>query len=104
MDQKTRDKVLAGLERIAFGDTRDPVRLLFLEDLPPAELKRMDLSSVAEIKRAKGGAMEIKFLDRIRALECMMALGGDEPAAGLYQALERGAQALEGMEEGPPCG
>ncbi len=95
MDKKTRDRVLEGYERIAFGDVSDPVRLLFCEDGAAPALKRMDLFSVAEIKRPKGGGMEIKFFDRIRALQCMQELGEeDDPACGFYQALEQGAEAL----------
>lgn len=99
MEQGTREQVLMGLQRIAFGDVRDPVRLLFCEEPTVRELNSMDLFNVSEIKRLKGGGMEIKFFDRIRALQCMQALGEESgSAAELYRALEEGARGLR--EEG----
>ncbi len=95
MDEETREKVLGGYQKIAFGSINDPVRLLFCEEVTPRMLKSMDLFNVAEIRRPKGGGMEIKFFDRIRALQCMQELGaaGSSPC-GFYQALEQGAEAL----------
>ncbi len=96
MEKEIRENVLEGYRRIAFGDISDPVRLLFCGEVTPRALKNMDLFSVSEIRRPKGGGMEIKFFDRIRALQCMQELGGeDDSPCGFYQALERGAQALE---------
>ncbi len=94
--------MLEGYRRIAFGDVSDPVRLLFCEDIAPRALKSMDLFSVSEIKRPKGGGMEIKFFDRIRALQCMQELGEEEEApCGFYRALEQGAKALEEGRQEP---
>lgn len=85
-----------GYRRIAFGDVRDPVRLLFCEDVTPRALKSMDLFNISEIRRPKGGGMEIKFFDRIRALQCLQELGAQEESpCGFYRALEQGAEALE---------
>ncbi len=99
MEKETRETVLEGYRRIAFGDVKDPVRLLFCEELSPRTLNGMDLFNVSEIKRPKGGGMEIKFFDRIRALQCMQELDGKESApCGFYQALEEGAKALASGE------
>lgn len=101
MEKSRRDEVLEGYRRIAFGDVTDPVRLLFCEELTPRTLRTMDLFNVSEIKRPKGGGMEIKFFDRIRALQCMQEMeGGDGAGCGFYQALEEGARALR-KEEAP---
>lgn len=97
MDRKTKEKVLEGYRRIAFGDVTDPVRLLFCDEPAPRTLKSMDLFSISEIKRPKGGGMEIKFFDRIRALQCMQEMEAEENApCGFYQAFEEGAKALGG--------
>lgn len=99
MDQETREAVRRGYERIAFGDVRDPVRLLFCDELNARSLKSMDLFSISEIKRPKGGGMEIKFFDRIQALRCMQELDSrEERDFGFYRALEQGAQALREEE------
>lgn len=96
MKKEIENEILEGYRSIAFGDVSDPVRLLFCEDAPPQLLKSMNLSSIAEIKRQKGG-MEIKFYDRLKALEGMqnMSVGQDE-TCGFMQALERGSAALRG--------
>lgn len=99
MDKETEGKVLEGYRRIAFGDVSDPVRLLFCEEITPRALKSMDLFSISEIKRPKGGGMEIKFFDRIRALQCMQELGAEGGGVcGFYRALEDGARALRPEE------
>lgn len=100
MDKDTREQVMAGYQRIAFGDIRDPVRLLFCDELSSRALKTMDLFSISEIRRPKGGGMEIKFFDRIRALQCMQEMNGEsEGSCGFYDALERGADSLWGAGE-----
>ena len=48
------------------------ISLLFMENPSVDKLKTMDLFSVAEIKRPKDGAMEIKFFDRLKALEKLL--------------------------------
>ncbi len=93
------DKILEGYEKIAFGSIADPVRLLFCEDISYRTLKNLDLFSVSEIKRAKGGAMEIKFFDRLKALECMENFSASNNATpSFYKALLDGAKSLNGDE------
>ena len=84
-----------GFERLAFGDVTDAVRLLFAEEINPRTLKKMDLFNVAEIKRMKGGGMEIKFADRLKALQCLEQLQPESDSGNaLYQALEASASML----------
>ncbi|MFR8530728.1 MAG: hypothetical protein ACLVDB_06130 [Anaeromassilibacillus sp.] len=60
--RKTRARrVKKGYETLAFGGIEDAVRLLFCEDLKPEDLEGLDLYNVAEIRRPRGGGMEIKF-------------------------------------------
>ena len=90
-----KEKILQGYERLAFGSAADAVRLLFVEDVSRQMLRGMDLFTVAEIRRPKGGGMEIKFFDRIKALQCMEAFAGANKAdGGFYEALERSAGML----------
>lgn len=98
-EAELREKILQGYERLAFGSVADAVRLLFAEDVTPCTARKMDLFSVAEIKRPKGGGMEIRFFDRIKALQCMEALGESTSPAGFYHALEAGAAALAQEDE-----
>lgn len=81
---EARSQVMAGLERLAFGDTRDAA-LLVLREEPPTqeEIMKLDLFNVSEIKRVKGGGVEVKLFDRQKALEKMMeyAANTDQRAA-----------------------
>ena len=61
--------VISGLERLAFGSTNDAVSLIFAEDVTPAKIRQADLYNVSEIKKIKGGGVEIKFFDRQKAME-----------------------------------
>lgn len=85
----------SGLRRIAFGSVADAVRLM-LEGGENLNLDALDLFCVSEIKMPKGGGMEIKFFDRIKALERLSAL--NEPTAGavnpFVEALQKGADRL----------
>jgi hypothetical protein len=65
-------------------------------------MEGLELFNVSEIKRPKGGGIEIKFFDRMKALERLgeMCDGGkgDDSALPFYLALEKSASALRGCE------
>ncbi|EWM53296.1 terminase small subunit [Ruminococcus flavefaciens] len=84
--------VAAGLKRLAFGSCTDAVYLVFADELPPAEvIEGLDLFNVSEIKRIKGGGVEIKLFDRLKALEKLFELenayAGRDKAESLIKAL-----------------
>ena len=85
------EEVKSGLRRLAFGEITDAVTLLFAEseDILP-EIPNLDLFNISEIKRPKGGGMEIKFFDRIKSLEKLreMDSAGDTEPVNFYKALE----------------
>lgn len=96
------EEAAAGYRRIAYGCVCDAVSLLF-KDIPPEreELEKLDLFCVSEIKRPKGGGMEIKFFDRLKALEKLAELSrdGKKETPAFYEALEKGARAIAESEE-----
>ena len=61
-----RQDVTRRLAELAFGKANDCVRLA-LEDEP--SLDKLDLSLLSEVKRNDKGTVEIKLIDRLRALE-----------------------------------
>lgn len=62
--------IQTGLKRLAFGSAADAVRLAFSEgEIPSSEIAKMDFFNVSEIKKVKGGGVEIKVFDRQKALE-----------------------------------
>lgn len=84
--------VAAGLKRLAFGSCSDAVYLVFSDELPPpGVIEKLDLFNVSEIKRVKGGGVEVKLFDRLKALEKLFelesAFSDRDKAAGLIRAL-----------------
>ena len=73
-------EIRAGLERLAYGRVNDAAALAFADEVTPQMLAGADLFNVSEIKRVKGGGVEIKFFDRQKALEKLAELGERETA------------------------
>ncbi len=70
----SRQDVTRRLAELAFGKANDCVRLA-LEDEP--ELGKLDLSLLSEVKRNEKGTVEIKLIDRLRALEQLAEVAGE---------------------------
>lgn len=93
-----QEQVEQGLLEIALGSVSDAVSLLFMTEEEMVErLPKLKLINVSEIKRPKGGGMEIKFFDRIKALERLGAGEARESDSSLsfYEALEKSAVRAE---------
>lgn len=91
-----REDAIRQLARLAFGRANDAVRLA----LAPGEADpaKLDLSAVAELKVTDKGGVEVKLVDRVRALETLCKLLEDQgggKADELYRALEDAAGQLE---------
>lgn len=87
--------VSAGLQRLAFGSCADAVKLILSagQNSSP-DIDSLDLFNVAEIKFTCGKGMEIKFFDRLKALEKLAEIsqsGKETGAFSFYEALERSA-------------
>ena len=105
----TREDVLGQLWRLASGRANDVAKLVFLESEELENvIEKMDLTAMAELKRCGNGAVEVKAVDRLRALELLLALldgakeGGDDGAVSLYQALEAHAGEAQNRETSDP--
>lgn len=95
--EATQKDITIGYQRLAFGCISDAVRLLFSDEVSPEEIERMDLFNISEIKRKKGGDIEIKFFDRLKALEKLTDIGStnkEDEESSLFSAIEKGAKAL----------
>lgn len=96
-NRASRNEVEAGLRRIAFGCVADAVKIALSEDFNVEELRNMDLFGISEIKVSRGKGVEIKFFDRIKALEKLSLLikeDADSSTDSLFRAIEEGAEAL----------
>jgi len=99
--EKARRRVKRGYERLAYGGIADAVRLLFTEEPDLAALDKMDLYNIAEIKRPKGGGMEIKFFDRIKALQSLEELNtAGSDSLPLYRTLQECALSFKENSDG----
>ena len=89
-----REEIAQACRSLAFSSAADAVALA-LSDTPPSkeELEKMDLSLISEIKRPKGGGLEIKFFDRLKALSLMNEMIDDSQlgAAEFLTALKSSA-------------
>ena len=92
--QLRREDVLRRLAQMAFGQASDGVKLALQGR--EAEMDGMDLSAVSEIRVTDKGGVEIKFVDRVKALETLCGLletgSGGQGAEELYRVLEAAAR------------
>lgn len=101
IDQKRKRseaEISAGYSRLAFGCVSDAVKLIFSDDITEEKIEALDLFNISEIKRKKGGDVEIKFFDRLKALEHLYEMS-DQTNAGessIYDAIRKGAAAIKG--------
>ena len=86
-----RRDVVRRLAELAFGPVNDCVKLA-VEENP--ELEKLDLSLLSEVKRNDKGTVEIKLIDRLRALEQLAAV-----AESNGEDLEQFLKALRGGGE-----
>lgn len=94
-----KEEICDGYRRLAFGTVQDAVALLFAGEQEIMEkLPGYDLFNVSEIKRPKGGGMEIKFFDRLKALEKLWEFSESSCAepVSFYLALEESAKRAAG--------
>ena len=84
----TREDIARRLGELAFGRANDCVKLA-LESNP--EPDKLDLSLLTEIRRNEKGTVEIRLVDRLRALEQLAQLASEDGSD-----LESFLQALQG--------
>ena len=91
-------EVTEGYRKLAFGSVADAVSLMLCDELPDkATLETLDLSMVSDIKRPKGGGLEIKFFDRLKALDRLCEISSavqSKSSSDFLSALENSAKAL----------
>ena len=86
----TQADVARRLAELAFGKANDCVRLVLGENVA---LEGLDLSLLTELKRNEKGTLEIRLVDRLKALE-LLATMADRDGTDLESFL----QAMQGGE------
>ena len=94
--QLRREDALRRLAQLAVGQANDGVELALRGREASAE--GLDLSAVAEIRVTDKGGVEVKFVDRVRALEALCGLLGGDTGRGAEELLQ--ALSAAGDEEG----
>ena len=91
-----RDRIIKRLSEMAFARPNDAVRLLTDDcDELKNELGGLDLMSVSEIKRGSNGVIEIKFIDRLKAIETLLSLTETEESGSGGSDTDRLITAIE---------
>lgn len=101
--QATTAEICVGLRRLAFGSGNDAVKLLYkFDEMDDEQINSLDLFNVADIKKLKGGGIEIKFFDRQKALEKLFLVSceqKEEEIMPFYEALEKSARVIAKTQE-----
>lgn len=79
------------LAELAFGKPNDCVRLVLGET---ENVGKLDLSLLSELKRSEKGALELRLIDRLKALELLAQIAEADGSD-----LESFLKALQGGEE-----
>ena len=92
----SEESVKIGLERLAFGEINDIMEVV-LSDEPIGlhKLFKMNFFQISEVKKVKGGGLEVKLFDRQRAMEKLLEIADLEnnltDAQGFFDALKQSA-------------
>ena len=84
----SRADVTRRLAELAFGKANDCVQLVLGEDV---QVEGLDLSLLTELKRNDKGTLEVRLVDRLKALELLASLAENEGTD-----LESFLQAMQG--------
>ena len=83
----TQADVARRLAELAFGKANDCVQLVLGEQV---DIQKLDLSLLTEIKRNDKGTLEVRLVDRLKALEqlALLAESGGSDLESFLQAMQ----------------
>ena len=87
----SRDILLEQMRRLAFAKVNDAVKLAYLPEEERESIGRLDLAALTEFRRSGAGTVELKFTDRMKALERLLELcgpSGEEQLEQLFRRME----------------
>ena len=80
-----REDAVRRLAELAFGRANDAVAMALSPEREGLSAEKLDLSAVSEFKVTDKGGVEIRFLDRVKALETLCGLLERQEAEALYR-------------------
>lgn len=103
IDEAVGNVAKSGLDRIVTARVNDAVALAFSEDtITMQEIGGLNLDCVAEIKRPKGGGCEIKFFDRLKAVESVYDMNNsaksEDTAQSFFNAFNVSKSSISNLE------
>ncbi|MFI3250333.1 MAG: XRE family transcriptional regulator [Eubacteriales bacterium] len=72
-EQRRRKKLIGQMEHLANAKVNDGVKLAYLTPEQLDIIDDLDLTALTEFKRNGNGAVEMKFNDRMKAVEQLLA-------------------------------
>lgn len=102
LQKAEKKEIVCGLKRLAFGSVADCLKIILSDTDENFDIENMDFFNIAEIKKPKGGGIEIKFFDRLKALEKLSVIcesGDDSSSMPFYEAIRKSAKALDGKTQ-----
>lgn len=86
-----REQLLEQMRALACAKVNDAVKLAYLPEEERDAIGKLDLSALIEFRRSGAGTVELKFADRMKALERLLELSGpssEEQLDSLFQRME----------------
>ena len=71
-----REQLLEQMRALACARVNDAVKLAYLPEEEREAIGKLDLSALIEFRRSGAGTVELKFADRMKALERLLELSG----------------------------
>jgi len=96
MKKSNRSAIMKRLSDLAFGKTNDIVKLAFLDPNQGLDqLDALDLTLLSEVKRAANGAVELKLVDRLDAMQLLLQQMEEQKPKAASGEAEQFLQAIQ---------
>ncbi len=92
-EEKRRANLIRQMQALSRARVNDGVKLAYLSQEQMDLIDELDLTALTEFKRSSGGVVEVKFMDRFKMLEQLLALTeeqGADPMEAVLQVLGGG--------------
>lgn len=86
-----REQLLEQMRALACAKVNDAVKLAYLPEEEREAIGKLDLSALIEFRRSGAGTVDLKFADRMKALERLLELSGpsgEEQLDSLFRRME----------------